>query len=603
MKGLRPTLTFGLPALAAVVISAAFTARRATRADAKPPEHFSGSRVVLKMPSLLASPKLPSRVRVDVVRDDAAAEFYDSPSVLDAIVRRWRDNLAATGADVRIVSPAALRGSNARVIVVPSSPCLTVATREAIEAAGARGHGLIVTGRAGTHDAGCRQLGFGTLIALTGASRAEELRERPMVYVTIPSDGPLSAGIPPGARLDIAPASQIALRSATRDAFYSEYTLGSAPARGEAYFDAAMARSTYRGARVVYFGFELRDVVRSLWDDELLRLLVRNAVAWAGGIPMATTASWPAGYTSAAVLAQDVENKFDEAAFAVDSLRAIGVRSSFFVMSDLASRNKRLTRKMLEIGEVGTHTENHQLLGGQPLATQIERLHVTRSDLGKLTRIDVAGLRPPEEQFDMTTMRAWLASGGTYLLGANDSRCAAPELLPVGRDTLLLVPRVFDDDFTVMTPHDWRRPSVVRSLFAADIEKARAVGGLYLLSYHSQLLSRPEYVPVLARIARDLKADSSVWIATAGDVATWWMDRARLDILVAPTTNALDVTVRNRGDRTVSNAVVLVTLPKGKVLRGASAPAVMRADGTVGITLPPLAARSTRVVRVILAPR
>ena len=41
------------------------------------------------------------------------------------------------------------------------------------------------------------------------------------------------------------------------------------------------------------------------------------------------------------------------------------------------------------------------------------------------------------------TMRAWLAAGGRYLLGANDTRCAAPELLGFGDDTLVLLPRAF----------------------------------------------------------------------------------------------------------------------------------------------------------------
>src|SRR5262249_23484531 len=160
---------------------------------------------------------------------------------------------------------------------------------------------------------------------------------------------------------------------------------------------------------------------------------------------------------------------------------------------------------------------------------------------------------PPEEQFDQATMSAWISAGGSYLLGANDARCAAPELLPVGsgwdaggkrgrggrggkggggrRDTLLLVPRVFADDFSA-TGRARRRPALARAVFDTDVATAKGVGGLYVLSYHSQLLSRPEYVPVLAGIARDLAADSTVWMATAGEVANWWMARARLDTRV-----------------------------------------------------------------------
>src|SRR5213079_1249309 len=102
-------------------------------------------------------------------------------------------------------------------------------------------------------------LGYGTLVGITGASRADVLADLPMVYVTVPADGPLAADIPPGARLNVSPAGQVALRTPMRDAFYSGYTLQSAPARGEPYLDAAIVRASYRGARVAWFGFELRD--------------------------------------------------------------------------------------------------------------------------------------------------------------------------------------------------------------------------------------------------------------------------------------------------------------------------------------------------------
>ena len=129
---------------------------RARAAPPTAPKRFSGSTVVLRMPSLLSQRRLPAAIRVAVVRDDDAAAYYDSPGTLDSITRRWRDLLTPRGADAEIVRPVQLRRSDARVIVVPSSPCLTLDTREAIEMAGARGQGLIVSGAVGTHDGGCR---------------------------------------------------------------------------------------------------------------------------------------------------------------------------------------------------------------------------------------------------------------------------------------------------------------------------------------------------------------------------------------------------------------------------------------------------------------
>lgn len=589
-------VAFTAPVIVAVAISAVFTARNAA---AKPAlRRFSGSHVVARMPSLLPPARLPAPVTVAVVRDHEAANFYDRAATLDSMVAAWRRVLEPAGAVVRVVRPSEIGAAGARVIVVPSSPCLSLATREAMDLAGARGQGLIVSGPTGTHDAGCRRLGHGLLLALTGASRAEPLESRPMVYATI-AGGALAADIPPGARLHIAPARQVALRVRSRDVFYSDYTLGPEPAAGEPWMDAAVVRSTYRGARVVYFGFEPGQVAQGAWDRGVLRTLVRNAAAWAAGMPLAAVAPWPRGTSWAAVIAQDVEAHYRNARHALDSLTAAGVKSTFFVTSNTAGDHERLTREMARAGEVATHSENHALLGGNPFERQLARLALTRRDLGELLEGDVLGLRPPEEQFDAATMEAWLAAGGTYLLGANDSRTAAPELLRVRKDTLVLLPRAFADDFSAAGPEHRRSPPLVTRILERDADRAKQVRGLYILSYHSQLLSRPEYVPVLAALARGLASDRGVWLATAGEVAEWWRRRSMLGAGVERTTrDYVDVRVRNRGDRPVDNAVVTVTLPPGR--RARSGANVTAEEGMAHVALRVVPARGRVTWRVWL---
>jgi peptidoglycan/xylan/chitin deacetylase (PgdA/CDA1 family) len=590
-------IAFGAPAVAAVVISALFTLR--STAPEAPPRRFSGSNVVMQMPSLFPAARLPAGFTVAIVRDHEAASFYDAPATLDTIINAWRSALVASGATVRVVRPSALRSTNARVLVIPSSPCLTLDTREAMERAGERGQGLIVSGPTGTHDAGCRTLGYGTLIALTRASRADAVRGRPIVYAAIAGGTPLSIDLPPGSRLNIAPASQIALRVAERDVFYSDYTLGADPVNDAPFFDAAVVRSSYRGAPVVYFGFELRDVAADAWHRQVVRVLTRNAAAWAAGVPLAAVASWPSGYRSAAVIAQDVEASFANARHALDSLEAMDVRSTFFVTSDIAREHRRLTRAMRAAGEVGTHSENHSLLGGSPFERQLERLENTRRDLGDLLGQDVRGLRPPEEQFDVETMRAWLAAGGAYLLGANDTRCAAPELLRLKGDTLVLLPRAFADDFAAAGPEYRRAPHLVAGIMRADMRRARQVNGLYVLSYHSQLLARPEYVGVVAELARHLAADSTVWLATADEVAEWWRRRSLVQTRIARTTDAyVDVLVSNRGDRALENLQVDVSLPRGSQPR--IAPNAMSTNGIAAIRVSRLAPKASATIRLSL---
>jgi hypothetical protein len=593
-------VAFGAPAVIAVVISALFTLR--STAPAAPPKRFSGSNVVMQLPSLFPAARFPGGFTVAIVRDNEAANFYDSPATLDTIIAAWRRALEASGATVRVVRPAAIRSTSARVLVVPSSPCLTLDTRDAMDRAGQRGQGLIVSGPTGTHDAGCRRLGYGTLIALTQASRVEEVRGRAMVYAAIASSTPLSIDIPPGSRLNIAPVSQIALRLPARDIFYSDYTLGADPVHGAPFLDAAVVRSTYRGARVVYFGFELRDVASDAWHRQVVRVLTRNAAAWVAGEAIAAVSPWPSEYRSAAVIAQDVEASFANARHALDSLEAIGVRSTFFVTSNLAQDHRRLTRAMLAAGEVATHSENHSLLGGSPFEQQLERLEITRRDLGDLLDEDVRGLRPPEEQFDVETMRAWLAAGGEYLLGANDTRCAAPELLRFKGDTLVLLPRAFADDFAAAGPEYRRAPHLVAGIMRADMRRAKDVNGLYVLSYHSQLLARPEYVGVVAELARELVADSSVWLATANDVADWWRRRSLVETqLVATRADHIDVRIRNRGDRPLENVVVQVSIPPGRQLQPASN--VSTSNGLARVRVHRLSPNAWTSVRVLLRPQ
>jgi peptidoglycan/xylan/chitin deacetylase (PgdA/CDA1 family) len=592
-------IAFSVGALAVLGISIGLTVRHgAARSDVR--RRFSGSRVVAELPTALASPRLQVPMRVVVIRDDAAADYYGRATTLDSIVAAWSTALRAAGAGGEVVSSRDLgRARNARVLVIPSSPCLTVATREAIGAAATRGQGIILTGLAGTQDAGCRPIGYGLITTLTGASRVEPLGDRPMSYVTIPDGGPLAADIPPGARIDVKPGAQVALRVADRDAFYSDYALEPTGVERQPLLDGAIAHAPNGRGRIVYWGFELRDVVGTPWGRGVVALLVRNSVAWSAGVAIASVEAWPAGHHAAAVIAQDVEADYSDARFALDSLNAARVPSTFYLVSDLAGHNKRLSKAMADAGEIGSHTENHRLLGGATLDEQRKRLHISQRDLTDLLGYPVRGLRPPEEQFDRATLVAWLRNGGTYVFGANDSRSGAPELLPLDGDTLILLGRVTPDDFGARA--DARAGvETAAAAYLNDFGKMRSLGGLYVLSYHSQLLARPDQVPVLARVARAIARDSTVWLATVGDVAQWWRARAGLIVSARVKGDQLVVDIRNRGPGMVTDAVVRVALAAPRRARTASVPLLASAPGIVRLALPPVGPGARRSVTVSL---
>jgi hypothetical protein len=598
----RALLAWGIPAVLVIAISVVLTQRSSGGTSEPQPARFSGSSVVLAMPSLLAPAQLPARTRVAVVRDAAAAEFYPSPANLDTIVHIWRDALISVGADARIVSSArVLSETAADVLVIPASPCLTVATREAIERAGARGQGLIVTGAPGTHDAGCREIGYGLLVALTGASRAATVSDRPIVYVAVPYSGPLSADVPPGARIDVRPGSQIALRGAARDAVYSGYDLRPAPVEDRPLLDGALSHGEYRGARVVYWGFEPRDVVKRPWNDAVLQLLVRNSVAWSAGLPLSEVEPWPANRQAAVLLAQDVDERFTNARFAADSLLAIGVPGTFFVTSGLADGHRRIVEALEDAGEVGSHADHRGLLGGSPVDEQQARLRATQRHLTGLIGRLVSGLRPPQEQFDQVTMVSWLEAGGDYLFGPNGARSVSPELLDFSSDTLVLIPRTAVDDIAVLEGSS-RNARVAEGWFSDDFAHVRALGGVYTLSYHSHLLSNRQYVPILARLARGFASDSTVWIATGAEIASWWQARASLNTEVERVASrTLRLTIRNRGWMAVSGAVVRMSLPPGTRVTIVDGELLPSEAGVARLALPRVEPEEVRTVSLTLA--
>ena len=548
--------------LGVVVVAAGVVVWQQThKQPRREPRRFPGAQSVLWRASELAAPALGAPVRVAVLRDPASERYYDAPGAMDSIVGSWLTALHAIGATARVISPEeALRSSYAEVLIVPASPCLGRDARHAIDVATKRGTGILMTWLSGVRDGGCRQRGYGLVVQVSGAQRLDTLNSgRKECYVTFLRGGPLAADIPPGARLELVVANHVALRAPRREAYFSDFMLNPRDVGGNPLVDGAIVETTIGRARAVYWGFDLRAVVNRPWDRALALLVARNSIAWAAGMPFATIEPWPGGKRSAAVFAQDVEDEFANAQYALDSLRAAHVPGTYFVVSRLAEHNAALARALAEQGEVGTHTPKHHLLGGRPAVEQQATLDETQHELTALLGRRAAGLRPPEEQFDETTLASWRHAGGRYMFATLNGRAASPEIFATKDGPLVALGRVTNDDFIEVRRRGLVNVDSLADDFLTGYEKVHALGGLFILSYHSQMLSRPELVPALARVARTVARDTSAWLATAGQVADWWMARSLVVTRARFVGHGqLAVEVRNSGPTAVQGAVVRV---------------------------------------------
>lgn len=568
---------------------------------------FDGAETVLNRGSWLPPATLGTAVRVAILRDPASDAYYDQRATMDTVVARWRQALAAMGAVAREVSPgAALAMTDEQVLIVPASPCLGRDARHAIDVASRRGVGLVVTWLSGVRDGGCRLVGYGLVAQLSGATRLDTLdAARGECYVTFLRGGPLAVDIPPGARLELAVANHVALRTPAREAYFSDYTLNPRDVRGERLVDGALVRGTVGASRAVYWGFDLRSVADRPWDRALALRLARNSVAWAAGVPLATVEPWPNGKAAAAVFAQDVEDEFANARYALDSLRAAKVPGSYFLVSRLAQANADLTRAMAANGEIGSHTPRHRLLGGAGERQQRDMLEESQRELTSLLGHPVAGLRPPEEQYDSTTLAAWLQTGGRYVFATLNGRAASPEILTVATRPLVMLGRVTNDDFIEVGRRGTTSVDSLATRFTSAFDKVHALGGLYLLSYHSQMLARPKLVPALARIARYVAADTTTWVTTAGTVADWWLGRSLLEVHArGEGAGRLVLEVRNDGTTTMQGVVARIAVAGNQAVSATGGARLLPSSGYVTrLLLPPLAPGTSLTTTIELGSR
>jgi len=599
------TLGIVLVAVVVVCISAFLVQERTSPRPAVAAPSVLGSATAQTLTPAIRSPLLPgtgSPIRVALLRDPASARFYADPDAYDHALNAWEQLLSRAGATVERVTPEAADAGSSAVLVVAATPCLSPVARRAMQMAGQRGRGVIFTGITGVRDGGCREIGYGLLAELVSASRADTVATSAEQYITLASGSPLALDIPPGSRLELRSAPHVAVRHRGRDAYYSDRDLNPLPVEKTTLVDGAVVHEVSNARRVVYFGFELATLADRPWEKALIQVLVRNAVALAAGIPMATVDAWPAGYSAAAVIAQDVEDEFENARPALDTLVAAKVPGTFFVVSDLARGHEDLTRAMASAGEVGTHTENHSRLGGD-FNVQRRRLSLSQSDLTTILGRPISGMRPPEEQFDELSLKAWKNVGGRYVFGANDGRSASPEMVQVANEPFVLIGRVVDDDYLTIRRANIFEPQRLAEDQLRAFEKVRELGGLFVMSYHSNMLARPKTIGALGIVARALKRDTTVWLTTAGAVADWWMVRHDLAATVATEPKGvLAVTVRNGGPVASPAASVMVTLPSGARAAQASDSGLLPAHpATARVRIPSVAAGGSYTTRITLA--
>jgi len=464
----------------------------------------------------------------------STAGFFPDSAFYPKLVDGWEARIRAAGGRVRRVEDASGLGdlSPATLLVVPAGLCLSRREVAAVQGHLAAGGSVVATWATGARDGRCEWRGWETVARLSGTPDIRQLESREALYLTLPGGTPLLDGLSPGTRIELRPGSQLAAGLSGRHAYWSDWSLNPEPAASGGVADgAAVARTTEEGGRAVWLGFLVSEAATPR-DSLLLERVAEGGIRWAADVPSAEVAPWPGGHDAALLVAEQAEASFANAADLARLLRDRRTPGSFYVVSGIALDHPDLADSLQAAGEVGTQTTDHQPVVGLPGAEQRVRLSRSSAEVRGWTGGPApAGLRPPEERFDTTTLRVWRALGGRYVLAVNEARVGSPEVYDTPGGRVALLPRIVDSDYNVMVRSGTVRRGRVRDAWLGGARKMGLLGGLAVLSIHTQVAGAPGTVDVVGDVLDSLAAGpTDWWTATGRDIADWWLRRGSASV-------------------------------------------------------------------------
>lgn len=509
---------------------------------------------------------------VALLRSNASAQLVPAQSdYYFELSRQWQVVLRDAGIPFTTISDAELASGVAdshTVLVLPSARCLGEAQRQRIASFLAAGKGIVASGGLGARDADCKWAGYDYLTKITGLQSPYPVPASSAEHAIFRGDRYFSGTLPAGSALPLPDQELIAGRSTDPDIFRGDARLRAASAAPLE--QSALAVHGYRDrGRFVWYGFnETQPASKTSTRRQLDGFLV-SAVRWAARQPLSAVAAWPANRQSAVLVGETMGDDARGAAAAAAMFQRTGVPATFFVPGALATSHAGAVETLSKAGEIASMGDSDEVFSDQDVKRQAERLKRAASNLAALRPV---GFYPPSEEVNRETRQALLNSHFTYLLHSGaEPATASPELFEPPQKTWLRMERAavvrFDrpwsDDFEVIAnyqgPQPWQKD--LGQGFLNEFEHARKLGGLYTFLFHSTLLGAPENLHIVESVLESIRSRSA-WMASGKQLANWWMDRDRLNVVSRMVNRQrVRLAVTNRGENPVDNAAVVVHLP------------------------------------------
>ncbi len=500
----------------------------------------------------------------------------DGSSWLEDNVETWKKFLDNIELEYNIINDETIEKNlhnDYELIILPGSKSLSDREIINIKKFLIDGGSIFATsGTASYSDAG-KWRGWDFFSEVFGVKYSKEIgnEDRTRIH-TLRGGLPITANIPTGFPLRVATwdrplAVEVLDPRTTQVSFWYNYRMEDGLVREGIKKSAGIAYGTYGKGRFVWMGFEINSIIGSQDDYIFFDRFFNNSINWLSFGPIAYIRDWPAGVDAAAVILPSLTKDAANITNLLPVLEQEKLQATFFVKPSQSANYKNLVKQVSRYGEIAPLVDVGYMNSVEDkynklddYKNQLQNLKAAKNWIENITNKPVQGILPFYGLYDNNTINAVIESGYAYILTDSLTDRSVPKTVIRGENRIVSLTKTARDDYEIIRDFGLTSPEFQFYSYQEDLDRILFEGGLYLFKMHTEFQCKPENIPVIQNVIKELK-QKKFWITTASEIQKWYEKKEYVEIRTKKSGKTrVTVTVTNPGKEIIDDLVLDIDL-------------------------------------------
>jgi len=383
---------------------------------------------------------------------------------------------------------------------------------------------------------------------------------------------PITANIPTGFPLRVATwdkplAVEVLDPRTTQVSFWYNYRLEDGLVREGIKKSAGITYGTYGKGRFVWMGFEINSIIGSQDDYIFFDRFFNNSINWLSYGPIAYIRDWPAGVDAAAVILPSLTKDPANITNLLPVLKQEKLKATFFVNPTQNANYKNLVKQVSRYGEITPLVDVGYMNSVEDkynklydYENQLQNLKAAKNWIENITNKPVQGILPFYGLYDNNTINAVIESGYDYILTDSLTDRSVPKTVIRGENRIVSLTKTARDDYEIIRDFGLTSPEFQFYTYQEDLDRILFEGGLYLFKMHTEFQCRPENIPVIHNVIKELK-QKKFWITTASEIQKWYEKKEYIETRTKKSGKTrVTVTITNPGKEIIDDLMLDIDL-------------------------------------------